>query len=114
MSSKKEQSPSMTAAKYADILHLARPNPSHQHPRMLVENRAKIFSPFAALRGYEEEIAEEGWKKTRVSKKELSEEDIDRLSGLLRRIRSGMTVTVRYFQEDTVHPASPPLGSFVN
>ena len=56
MSSKKEQSPSMTAAKYADILHLARPKPSHQHPRMLVENRAKIFSPFAALRGYEEEI----------------------------------------------------------
>ena len=80
MSSKKEQSPSMTAAKYADILHLARPKPSHQHPR--------------------------------VSKKELSEEDIDRLSGLLRRIRSGMTVTVRYFQEDTVHPASPPLGIF--
>lgn len=102
MSSKKEQSPSMTAAKYADILHLARPKPSHLHPRMQVENRAKIFSPFAALRGYEEEIAEEGWKKTRVSKKELSEEDIDRLSGLLRRIRSGMTVTVRYFQEDTV------------
>lgn len=99
MSSKKEQSPSMTAAKYADILHLARPKPSHLHPRMQVENRAKIFSPFAALRGYEEEIAEEGWKKTRVSKKELSEEDIDRLSGLLRRIRSGMTVTVRYFQE---------------
>ena len=53
-----------------------------------------------------------GGKKTRVSKKELSEEDIDRLSGLLRRIRSGMTVTVRYFQEDTVHPASPPLGIF--
>ena len=61
MSSKKEQSPSMTAAKYADILHLARPKPSHLHPRMLVENRAKIFSPF---------------------------------------------------QEDTVHPASPPLGIF--
>ena len=39
-------------------------------------------------------------------------DDIDRLSGLLRRIRSGMTVTVRYFQEDTVHPASPPLGIF--
>ena len=39
-------------------------------------------------------------------------DDIDRLSGLLRRIRSSMTVTVRYFQEDTVHPASPPLGIF--
>ena len=68
MSSKKEQSPSMTAAKYADILHLARPKPSHLHPRMQVENRAKIFSPFAALRGYEEEIAEEGiegWKLRR-------------------------------------------------
>ena len=43
---------------------------------------------------------------------EGGESDVDRLSGLLRRIRSGMTVTVRYFQEDTVHPASPPLGIF--
>ena len=38
---------------------------------MQVENRAKIFSPFAALRGYEEEIAEEGWEKNTGIKKRI-------------------------------------------
>ena len=47
------------ARKYADILNSSRPEPSYKHPRMTLSNRAKIFSPFAALRGYEEEIAAE-------------------------------------------------------
>ena len=61
----------IVAAKYADILHKSRPEPSFKHPRMSLSNRAKIFSPFAALRGYEEEIADEKWKQMRVSKKIL-------------------------------------------
>ena len=52
----------IVTAKYQDILHLSRPEPSYRHPRMPVAGRAKIFSPFSALRGYEEEIAEEDWK----------------------------------------------------
>ena len=56
---KKSKEGRMVAAKYADILHLSRPEPSFRHPRMARFNRAKIFSPFAALRGYEEGIAEE-------------------------------------------------------
>ena len=39
------------AQKYADILHLSRPEPPVKYPRMALSNRAKIFSPFAALRG---------------------------------------------------------------
>ena len=46
-------------SKYGKILHASRPEPPHNHPRMLMSNRAKIFSPFAALRGYEDEIASE-------------------------------------------------------
>lgn len=46
--------------KYGKILHASRPEPPHNHPRMPMSNRAKIFSPFAALRGYEDEIASEG------------------------------------------------------
>ena len=45
-------------AKYADILPLSRPAPIKA--RMTTQNRAKIFSPFAALRGYEDELADEG------------------------------------------------------
>lgn len=44
--------------KYADLLPLSRPEPIK--PRMSISNRVKIFSPFAALRGYEDEIASEG------------------------------------------------------
>ena len=51
-----------TARKYADILHRERPQTEEslrKHPRMSLQNRAKIFSPFAALRGYDEQLAEE-------------------------------------------------------
>lgn len=45
-------------SKYADLLSLSRP--ASIKSRMTIQNRAKIFSPFAALRGYEDEIASEG------------------------------------------------------
>lgn len=54
------------AQKYADILHLSRPEPPVKHPRMALSNRAKIFSPFAALRGFDDEISSEGASKLLV------------------------------------------------
>ena len=97
------------AAKYSDILHLSHPEPSYRHPRMPVSNRAKIFSPFAALRGYDEEITEEKWKQTPVEKKLLSDDEAGVLSDRLLQVKKGMTITVRYFEEDNLHPASPSL-----
>lgn len=44
---------------YADILSARRPAPPPSRPRMSRENRAKIFSPFAALRGFDDELSEE-------------------------------------------------------
>lgn len=102
----------IVAAKYADILHKSRPEPSFKHPRMSLSNRAKIFSPFAALRGYEEEIEDEKWKQTRVTKKILSDEEAAELSDRLLQVKKGMIVTVRYFKADTEHPAMPPLGTY--
>lgn len=46
--------------KYGDILYSSRPELPPGHPKMDIQNRAKIFSPFAALRGYEDEIRSEG------------------------------------------------------
>ena len=60
--------------KYGKILHASRPEPPHDHPRMPMSNRAKIFSPFAALRGYEDEIASEGRDHLKGNRIELSEE----------------------------------------
>lgn len=102
----------MIATKYADILHKSKPEPSYKHPRMTLSNRAKIFSPFAALRGYEEEIAEEKWKQTRVTKKTLPDEAAAELSDCLLQVKKGMEITVRYFKEDREHPAISPLGTY--
>ncbi len=60
-------------SKYGKILHASRPEPPHNHPRMPMSNRAKIFSPFAALRGYEDEIASEGRDHLKGNRIELSE-----------------------------------------
>ncbi|MBP1757002.1 MAG: hypothetical protein H6Q59_3400, partial [Firmicutes bacterium] len=45
---------------YDDILHTEYPLKNRdiiKHPKMTIEDRAKIFAPFAALKGYEEAIA---------------------------------------------------------
>jgi hypothetical protein len=64
---------------------------------MTIQNRAKIFSPFAALRGYEDEIASEGKDHLKVQRIELSEEEKAKLSDTLCRLRKGQPVSVRYF-----------------
>lgn len=69
--------------KYKSILHASRPKPPHNHPRMSPSNRAKIFSPFAALRGYEEEIASEDKDYLKGRRIELSEEDQEKLNRTL-------------------------------
>ena len=76
------------AQKYADILHLSRPEPPVKHPRMALSNRAKIFSPFAALRGFDDEISSEGASKLLVKKVELSDEEKDALSDKLLQVKA--------------------------
>lgn len=49
----------MTEDNYRDIISMEYPLKNHdnvRHPRMPIADRAKIFSPFAALKGYEDEI----------------------------------------------------------
>ena len=104
-----------TARKYADILHAARPESEEslrKHPRMSLENRAKIFSPFAALRGYEQEIAREGWKMRRVERPIPSEGEVEKLSVKLAQVMKGMEVRVIYFQEDTADLSDRHMGCY--
>ena len=105
-----------TARKYADILPMERPQSEEslrKHPRMTLQNRAKIFSPFAALRGYDEQLAEEKQRTERVCKRVLTEEEMSDLSDRLMQVTKGMTITVRYFVEDTAHPEIPAVGNYV-
>ena len=64
---------------------------------MALSNRAKIFSPFAALRGFDDEISSEGASKLLVKKVELSDEEKNDLSDKLLQVKKGMKVVVRYF-----------------
>lgn len=93
--------------KYDDILLMEYPLKSSdviKHPRMRLEDRAKIFVPFAALKGYEEAIAAK--QKIVVPRKELSEEAKEYLDSQLGRIEQLLTngqhpiITVVYFQKD--------------
>ena len=102
----------IVSQKYADILQMERPEPSTKHPRMSLGSRAKIFSPFAALRGFEGELAEEGAQTLRVPKAELSDEEKSALSAKLATLRRGMAVTVRYFVTDLLCPAAPLVGRY--
>lgn len=103
------------AKKYADIIHRERPVSEEslcKHPRMPLENRAKIFSPFAALRGYEQKIAAEGVKMQRVEKQILSEEETEKLSQKLNQIVKGMYLTVTYFKGDSEEQESSSFGFY--
>ena len=85
--------------KYGKILHASRPEPPHDHPRMPMSNRAKIFSPFAALRGYEDEIASGGRDHLKGNRIELSEEGKEALSQKISQLRKGQAITVKYFTD---------------
>ena len=91
----------LVAQKYADILHLSRPEPPAKHPRMSITNRSKIFSPFAALRGFDDEISSEGATKLLVKKIELSDEEKNSLSDKLLQVKKGTKVVMQYFVRTT-------------
>ena len=63
-----------------------------------MENRAKQFMPFAALKGYEEALRAK--EKIVVSKVELSEEKKEELNRKLLQVRKNDIVTVVYFHKD--------------
>ncbi|MCD8197765.1 MAG: YolD-like family protein [Lachnospiraceae bacterium] len=101
----------MTTAEetYKDIINLSwreevlKSTPSFfiKHPQMTLENRAKIFAPFAALRGHSDRLSEETGKLLRCNRTELSEEEAAVLSDKLLQVKKGMEVTVLYFDPDS-------------
>ena len=79
---------------YQDIRHAARPVPSR--PRMPRQNRAKIFAPYDALKGFEETVhARETVYVPQVQLSEYAQECLDRK---LRLVERNDTITVVWFQ----------------
>lgn len=84
------------AEKYASIINMDRPDDGH--PKMDLVQRAKIFSPYDALRGYDESIASVDETVQEVKRPILSEEEIDVLSDKLLQVKKGMVVSLSCFE----------------
>ena len=59
--------------------------------------RARIFMPFAALKGFEEAIAKQ--ERIIVDKKELSEDGQEELDYKLKQIKKNMMIEIIYFED---------------
>lgn len=86
---------------YNDIINLPAPT-SKTHPRMPMANRAAQFSPFAALTGYDDAVAEE--RRLTEDRHKLSEEGMAELNERLRYLLAHKAeqpfVRAEYFIED--------------
>ncbi len=86
---------------YEDILHLPRPV-SQRHARMSPADRAAQFSPFAALTGYEETVAETArLTQSRIELGPDATQELDRALAHIRQILPARPrVCLTYFQPD--------------
>jgi len=60
-------------------------------------DRAKQFMPFDALKGLQEELRAREERRTRVEKRILSEEQIERISAVLIKVRQGTKVALSFY-----------------
>ena len=66
-----------------------------QRQKMPIKERAKIFAPFDALKGFREMLVEE--EIIKEPKKELSEDLIIYLSNMINSLEVGMLVEVKHY-----------------
>ena len=100
----------MNATAYGDMIHLSRP--ISRHPKMSVENRAKLFTPFSALRGFDIEILTKEQDRLLVSRVTLGTDQQELIRRRLNDLRSGQRVTVTHFAL-VKELESIPLGEYV-
>ena len=91
----------MMTDNYDDIKHLTRPQYDDLHP-MSMHDRAAQFSPFAALVGYGDAVAETA--RLTDSRAELTEDEMSELNANLNRLLDSLdeqwSVSVTYFVPD--------------
>ena len=86
---------SVTIAAYQDILTLSRP--ISKHPKMSIENRAKLFTPFSALRGFDIEILTQEQDRLLVPQIPLASDREEEIYRVLNGLHQGDWATVSYF-----------------
>ena len=80
---------------YEDILYIKRPPLKHQ--KMPVENRAKSYAPFDALRGFSLALLTKQAERQMVTRIMLSDDAQEQLDRKLHMVQSGDKIAVTYF-----------------
>ena len=97
------------ATSYQDIIHLSRP--FSNHPKMAIANRAKLFTPFAALRGFDIEILTQEQDRLLVPQISLASDREEEIYRVLNGLHQGDWATVTYFVP-VKHIAGQLLGEY--
>ena len=86
--------------KYNDIINMEHFS-SKNHSRMSIERRASIFSPFAALNGFDEKIKDT--ERFKDEKKYLEEDSKNNLNIIFIELKKDLKrkVFITYFSDDT-------------
>ena len=100
---------SVTLAAYQDILYCSRP--VSRHPKMSIENRAKLFTPFSALRGFDIEILTQEQDRLLIPLISLASDREEEIYRLLNGLHQGNWATVTYFVP-VKHIAQQLLGEY--
>lgn len=99
----------VTLAAYQDILYCSRP--VSRHPKMSVENRAKLFTPFSALRGFDIEILTQEQDRLLMPQISLASDREEEIYRVLNGLHQGDWATVTYFVP-VKHIAQQLLGEY--
>ena len=99
----------VTLAAYQDILYCSRP--VSRHPKMSIENRAKLFTPFSALRGFDIEILTTEQDRLLVPQVVLASDREEEIYRVLNGLHQGDWATVTYFVP-VKHIAQQLLGEY--
>ena len=81
---------------YAHIINKSRP--VSKRPHMSLDNRAKIFAPFSALRGFDISILTKEKDRALVPRVTLSEHMQETIERKLRKIKSGEQIALTWFR----------------
>ena len=81
---------------YTDIIHMERPLSSH--PKMDLGNRAKLFSSFDALRGFDLALLAKQAERQLTVRRDLLDDAQEELDHKLHILQAGMRVSITYFR----------------
>ena len=99
----------VTLTAYQDILYCSRP--VSRHPKMSIKNRAKLFTPFYALRGFDIEILTQEQDRLLVPQISLASDREEEIYRVLNGLHQGDWATVTYFVP-VKHIAQQLLGEY--